>query len=347
MSWRESWLGLTREQAIETDLPICDPHHHLWNHPGSRYLIDEFTRDIRGDDNGEAGHKVTQTVFMECQQFYRSDGPSELRPVGETEYVDRLAGPVSTANGCSEIAAGIIGFADLRLGSGVQAILEAHLQASDRFRGVRYAVAWDQSEKIHNAHTNPPPGLLGERTFRDGLNCVQGLGLSFDVWLFHPQIPELTDLARSMPGLTIVLNHMAGPLGIGPYSTHREAEFQLWSSNMAELARCENVVVKLGGLTMSMSGFGWHKRQAPASSIELAEVTGPYYRDCIDHFGADRCMFESNFPVDRAGCSYTVLWNAFKRLSRGYSDEQRAALFHNTATRVYRLADRRSATFTT
>ncbi len=330
----ESWLGLTPEAAIEPELPICDPHHHLWDHPGSRYLVDEFAREVRAD--GE-GHHVTRTVFVECQQFYRGEGAAELRPVGETEFVDSVAGPVATARGMMEVAAGIVGFAELRLGHGAEMVLEAHLQASERFRGVRYASAWDQAERIHNAHTKPPPGLLGDAVFRQGLECVQRLGLTFDAWLYHPQIPELTALARSMPGLTIVLNHMAGPLGIGPYAGRREEVFATWRENMAGLAECENVSVKLGGLTMSMSGFGWHKRAQPPGSVELAAAMGPYYRACVDIFGADRCMFESNFPVDRAGCSYTVLWNAFKRLSKDYSAAERAALFSGTATRTYRL----------
>jgi predicted TIM-barrel fold metal-dependent hydrolase len=328
---REAWLGLTQEEAIEPDVLICDPHHHLWDYPGSRYLVDELARDISG------GHRIASTLFVECRQFYRSDGPEQLQPVGETEFVDRVAGRVQVASGPIDIAAGIVGFADLTLGTGAQAVLEAHMNASGRFRGVRHATAWDESDQIHNAHTHPPRGLLGDRTFRAGLACVENLGLSFDAWLYHPQILELVELARAMPGLNIVLDHMAGPLGIGPYAGHREEVFEAWSGNMAELATCGNVSVKLGGLTMSMSGFGWHRRPAPPGSQELAEVMGPYFRTCIEYFGVDRCMFESNFPVDRASCSYTVLWNAFKRLSRDYSDAERSALFHDTAAKVYRL----------
>jgi len=328
---RDAWLALTLEEAIEPDLPICDPHHHLWDYPGSRYLLDEFVEDIGG------GHRIVKTVFVECGQFYRTGGPEEFHPVGETEFVDLVAGPAQTDSGLTEVAAGIVGFADLSLGSTVKEVLDAHLEASPRFRGVRHASAWDENDRVHNAHTNPPSGLLGEPSFRAGLACLEARGLSFDAWLYHPQIPELTDLARAFPDLTIVLDHMAGPLGIGPYSGHREEVFGQWSSNMAELASCGNVSVKLGGLTMSMSGFGWHKREKPANSSELAEAMGPYYRACIEYFGVERCMFESNFPVDRVSCSYTVLWNAFKRLSSGYSKTERSALLHDTASRVYRL----------
>ena len=331
MSDREAWLALTVEEAIEPGLPICDPHHHFWDYPGSRYLLDEFVADIG------AGHRVVKTVFVECKQFYRSEGPEEFRPVGETEFIDRIAGPVNTLSGVTDVAAGIVGFADLSLGPAVQPVIEAQLEASRRFRGIRYASAWDENDGVHNAHTHPPRGLLGDQVFREGLACLEKPGLSFDAWLYHPQIPELTDLARAFPGLTIVLNHMAGPLGIGPYAGKREEVFEVWRRNMEELANCENVSIKLGGLTMSMSGFGWSKREIPPGSRELAEAMGPYYRSCIEQFGVQRCMFESNFPVDRASCSYTVQWNAFKRLSSGYSDEERSALFHDTANRIYRL----------
>ena len=326
MADKSSWLSRTIEEAIEPDLLICDPHHHLWEYPDSRYLVDEFLTDING------GHHVAKTVFVECLQKYRSDGPQELRAVGETEFVERI-----TNESDGRVAAGIVGFADLTLGSAVQAVIEAHMQASERFRGIRYASAWDASDKIRNAHTKPSKDLLQSGQFREGFGCMNKLGLSFDAWLYHTQIPDLTDLARAFPDATIILDHVGGPLGIGPYAGKRGEVFGIWRKNIVELADCENVLVKLGGLTMTMSGFGWHKRDAPPGSIELAEAMGPYYQACIDSFGVERCMFESNFPVDRASCSYTILWNAFKRLTQDYSQAERAALFHDTAARVYRL----------
>jgi len=332
---RDAWLALTREQPIEPELPLCDPHHHLWIHPGSRYLADEFLADLGGGVDG--GHRVVSTVFVECLQFYRPAGPEQLRPVGETEAVDSMAGVYQTAEGSTNVAAAIIGFADLALGPAVQTVLEAHLAASRRFRGIRYATAWDASDKIHNAHTRPAQDLMQSPQFRAGLASLDRLGLSFDAWVYHPQLPELTDLARTFPGLTIVLNHMAGPLGIGPYAGCRQEVFDTWREGLAGLACCNNVFVKLGGRTMTMAGFGWHQRERPPGSAELASAIGPYYRACIELFGADRCMFESNFPVDRASCSYTVLWNAYKRLSADYSAAERAALLHDTAARVYRL----------
>jgi L-fuconolactonase len=328
---KDAWRALTVEPALEPDMPICDSHHHLWEYPDSRYLTADFLADIDG------GHHLTQTVFVECLQHYRAAGPEPLRPVGETEFVERLADASDRAGHATRVAAAIVAFADLTLGAAVEEVLSAHLAASARVRGIRYATAWDASEQVRRAHTNPPQGLLGTREFRSGFACLKRLGLSFDAWLYHPQVPELVDLARSFPDVTIVLDHMGGPLGIGPYATDRAAVFAAWRKNVAELARCANVVVKLGGRTMTMSGFGWHKRAAPPGSHELADAMGPYYRACIESFGAERCMFESNFPVDRASCSYTVLWNAFKHLTREYSQAERAALFHDTATRVYRL----------
>jgi predicted TIM-barrel fold metal-dependent hydrolase len=331
VSERSAWLARSVEATLDPELPICDPHHHLWDLPGSRYLTGELLADLG------AGHRVTSTVYVECDQQYRTDGPVELRPVGETEFVEQLA----TANdrcgqGC-RIAAGIVGFADLSLGTAVQPVLEAHLRASRRFRGVRHVSAWDASDQIRKSHKDSPRYLLRSAEFRAGLACLTRLGLSFDAWLYHPQIPELTALATAMPDASIIFDHMGGPLGIGPYAAERERVFAEWRANLAELARCPNVVVKLGGRTMTMSGFGWHKRAAPPSSVELAAAMAPYYRSCIELFGARRCMFESNWPMDSPSCSYATLWNAFKRVAREYSATERAALLHDTAMRVYRL----------
>ena len=331
MTEQVPWLARTTEDAIDPELVICDPHHHLWEYPQSRYLVDELLGDI-GD-----GHRVESTVYIECNRMYRAEGPPALRPVGETEYVEHIAAASERRAGTVRIAAGIVGFADLTLGSSVQAVLEAHLQASGRIRGIRYATAWDPSDQIREVHTHPPRELMLSRDFREGFACLGNLGLSFDAWTYYPQFPELADLARAFPGTTIVLDHMGGPLGIGPYAGRREEVFAAWRRSIAELARCANVVVKLGGRAMTMSGFGWHKRAVPPGSVELAAAMAPYYETCIEHFGARRCMFESNFPMDRVACSYTILWNAFKRVTQAYPQAERLALFHDTATRVYRL----------
>jgi predicted TIM-barrel fold metal-dependent hydrolase len=336
MTERQEWLARTVEDAFEPDLEICDPHHHLWEYPSNRYLAEDFLADTG------RGHRVTRTVYVECHQKYRTEGPIELRPVGETEFVERCTSGLQGAQNATRVAAGIVGFADLCLGHAVRAVLEAHLAASPRFRGVRHASAWDASDQVRNAHTDPPPELLGRAEFRAGFACLRDHGLTFDAWLYHTQIPDAVGLARAFPDVTIVLDHVGGPLGIGPYSGRRDEVFAFWRRAMTELASCPNVMVKIGGLAMTMSGFGWHKRVAPPGSLDLADSMRPYFSTCLELFGAGRCMFESNFPVDRASCSYTVLWNAFKRLARDCSPSDRSALFSGTATRVYRLEDHAS-----
>ena len=329
---RDEWLALGCEAAIDPDLPICDPHHHLWDRPGSRYLLEHVLRDTG------CGHNVVRTVFVECSSMYRPDGPEAMRPVGETAFVEDTA--VRAMGGPTAVAAGIVGFADLTLGAEVTPVLEAHLAASpERFRGIRHSAAWDASPEI-GAYKSPPRGLLMDARFREGFACLGRYGLSFDAWLYHPQLLELVDLAKAFPDVPIVLDHIGGPLGIGPYAGQREAVFRLWKAGIAQLAACPNVAVKLGGLGMACCGMGWHERPRPPSSGEMAEAMAPYYLHCIEQFGVDRCMFESNFPVDRIASLYCVLWNAFKRVVHDFSPGERAALFHDTAARVYRLADR-------
>ena len=330
MAEQRNWLDLTAEDPLDPALPVCDPHHHFWHYPANRYLVDEFLQDISG------GHRILRTVFVECLQFYDQEAPAELQPVGETTTVDRMVSD-SSAQHEAAIAAGIIGFADLTLGDDVRPVLEKHLQASSRFRGIRYATAWHADAKIHNAHTHPTERLMSDVTFRAGLQHVADLGLSFDAWLYHPQLDELTDLAHAFPGLDIALNHMAGPLGIGPYANQREQEFVNWKRQIKALSQCRNVAVKLGGRAMKMSGFEWHTKDRPPGSGELATAMAPYFETCIELFGPDRCMFESNFPVDKASCSYTVLWNAFKRVASSYSESESRCLLHDTAAKFYRL----------
>ena len=330
---REQWLSQVKEEIVEPALPICDPHHHLWDHPGRRYLIDELLSDTG------SGHHVVSTVFVECMSMYRASGPEAMRPVGETEFVNGVAAmSVSGRYGATRVAAGIVSFADLMLGERVGAVLDAHMSASPRFRGIRHAAGWDASDHVRKSHTNPPQGLLGEPRFRRGFVELARRGLTFDAWLYHPQIPEVTSLARAFPDTTIVLDHFGGPLGIGPYEGKRREVFESWKRAISELAECPNVVAKLGGLVMPINGFGFHHRERPASSTELVDATRDYYLHAIDCLAPRRCMFESNFPVDKASCSYHVLWNAFKRLTADFSADDRSALFHDTAVRVYRLS---------
>ena len=327
-----TWLAQVNEPVLEPELPICDPHHHLWDFPNSRYLLDELLLDTG------SGHNVVSTVFVECGSMYRADGPAPLKCVGETEFVNGIAA-MSASGGYGAIRAckGIVGLADLNLGERVGAVLDAHMAVGDRFKGIRHAAGWDASDQVRKSHTNPTRGMLLDKTFRQGFRELGKRGLSFDAWLYHPQIPELTDLARAFPDTTIILDHFGGPLGIGPYEGKGAEVFALWKRSITELAKCPNVVAKLGGIAMPINGFGFHKRERPATSDELVAAGGDYYRHAIDCFGPERCMFESNFPVDKASCSYRTLWNAFKKIAASASNTEKAALFHDTAVRVYRL----------
>lgn len=323
------WLALTTEEALNPDRPICDPHHHLWDYPGSRYLLEELTADTR------SGHNIVSTIYMECGSAYRRDGEASLRPVGETEFVEKIAR--RSANSPTKVAAAIIGFADLTLGEAVQPVLEAHLAASPhRFRGIRHAGGWHQDAAIRNSHTNPGPRLFMNEQFRAGMAVLDRMGLSFDGWFYHHQMKEFVDLAKAFPNVTMILDHFGGPLGIGPYRNQTERVFKEWQEDIAGLKDCPNVYFKLGGINMKINGYGWHKRDRPPGSAELAEKTAPWYHHCIELFGPERCMFESNFPVDGDSCSYNVLWNAFKRMAADYDESAKANLFQDTARRVYR-----------
>ena len=321
------WLAKTQEEAIEPDLPICDAHHHLWNKREETvaYLHDDLLADT------QSGHNVVSTVFIECMAEYRSTGPEELRPVGETEFVEAIA----NTNGDRNVIDAIVGLADLTLGERVRPVLEAHISASPRFRGIRHAAGWDPSPDVRNSHTNPPQELYRTDKFREGFACLVDMDLTFEAWQFHPQLEELAELASAFPSARIVVNHLGGPVGIGPY--RREQIVPDWRKGIQAVAACSNVVIKLGGLAMPLNGFGWHKQPAPPSSEKLAEATRDYYLFCIDQFGPERCMFESNFPVDKISCSYTVLWNSFKRITAHLPTADRANLFQKTATNFYRI----------
>jgi L-fuconolactonase len=325
------WLARLSEEIIDPTLPIIDAHHHLWEVRGYNYLLDDLLADL------DSGHNVEATVFVQCGYAYRSAGPEHLRPAGETERIAAIGDEAARRRPACRINAAIIGFADLRLGAEVDAVLEEHIgAAAGRFRGIRMISALDDAVTRHLLPP-PPKKLLADPAFRAGFARLSRFNLSFDAWLFHPQIPELTDLARAFPDIPIAVNHMGGILGIGPYRNAPEAVFQFWRRSILELSRHSNVHVKLGGLGLSVSGRDYHLAPLPAASGELANDWRPYIETCIDAFGVNRCMFESNFPVDKAACSYAVLWNAFKRLTASASAAEKAALFHDTAQRFYRL----------
>jgi predicted TIM-barrel fold metal-dependent hydrolase len=333
------WLALTAEEPLDPERPICDPHHHLWDgqtaRVAPRYLLDEILEDVRG-----GGHNVVSTVFIECGAMYRREGPEALRVVGETEFVNGIAAMSASGRyGTPRVAAAIVGTADLRLGAAVGAVLDAQIAAGGgRFRGIRRAAARDDDPAVPRHRTAPAAGLFAREDFRAGFAELAPRRLTFEAWCYHPQIPEVTALARAFPGTTIILNHFGGPIGVGAYAGRAREVYAGWRAAISELATCPNVVAKLGGINMEVNGFGWHQRPRPPSSQELADGTRHYYEFTIEKFGPGRCMFESNFPVDAVTCSYTVLWNSFKRLTAGASAAEKAALFHDTAARVYRIA---------
>ncbi len=337
-STNQAWLDQVVEEPLDPDLPICDPHHHLWDQRttrvSERYLLDELLADTAG------GHNVVETVFIECGAMWRTGGPEAMRFVGETEFVNGIAAmSASGLYGSTQVAKGIIGTADLRLGDAVQEVLDAHIAAGGgRFRGIRQSAAWDADPSLQTARMDPGLHLYLGDDFRAGFKLLAPRNLSFEIWCYHPQLPDAIDLARTFPDTVLVLDHFGGPLGVGPYAGRADDIFTDWQRSISQLATCENVVAKLGGINMEVNGFGWHQQPRPPTSSDLLDATRRYYEFTIDKFGVDRCMFESNFPVDKVTCSYTVLWNSFKRLTQSYSAAEKAALFHDTAARVYRLA---------
>lgn len=329
----EAWLAKQPvEPILEPELPIIDTHHHLWQRPNHRYLLDELLADLH------TGHNVVATVFAECHSMYRADGPEAMRPVGETEFVTGVAAmSASGLYGPIRVAAGIVGFADLTLGERVQEVLEAHMQASGgRFRGIRHSAAWDASPVIGNSRVDGPH-LLRQADFRAGLARLTALGLSLDAWVFHPQLADLVDLGRAFPDTTIIVGHVGGVLGYGPYTGKKDAVFAAWKPRIAELAACPNVFMKLGGMMMRLAAFDYGTEPLPPSSTQLADCWRPYMETCIELFGANRCTFESNFPVEKMGTGFAVLYNAFKRIAAGASADEKLALFSGTARRAYRL----------
>ena len=331
----EAWLAKRPpETALEPALPIIDPHHHLWDTPQrGRYFLPELLADIGG------GHNIVSTVFLECQSMFRDSGPEEMRPVGEVEFVNGTAAMSASGHyGNTRVCEAIVGWADLMLGARVREVLEAEIGAGGgRFRGVRYGTSYDDSIVGKFVSRPIPPHRLLDPKFREGFAELGKLGLTFDSWHFHPQLPDLVDLARAFPGTTIILDHVGGVLGVGPYAGRSAEIMPRWRKSIADLAQCPNVNVKLGGLGMTSFGFGFHFRDVPPSSPELAEAWKPYIETCIELFGPERCMFESNFPPDKQSCGYTELWNAFKLITKGASATQKKALYSGTAARVYRM----------
>ena len=331
----KAWLAKRpSEAALEPDLPIIDPHHHLWETPArGLYLLPELLADTSG------GHNIVSTVFLECQSMFRASGPVEMRPVGEVEFVAGVAAMSESGNyGKTRVCEAIVGWADLMLGSRVREVLEALTVAGGgRFRGTRYGTSYDPGIAGKFTSRPIPPHRLLDPKFREGFAELGKLGLTYDSWHFHPQLPDLIDIAKAFPGTTIIVDHVGGVLGVGEYAGKSAEIMPQWKKNMVALAALPNVNVKLGGLGMTSFGFGFHEQDAPPSSKELAAAWKPYIETCIEAFGPNRCMFESNFPPDKQSCGYTELWNAFKHITSGASASEKKALYSGAAARVYRM----------
>jgi predicted TIM-barrel fold metal-dependent hydrolase len=330
---RTDWLARRTEEILEPGLPIVDPHHHLWERPGYRYLFPELLADVG------SGHNIRATLFEQAGSMYRADGPEELKSLGETEFVCGVAAMSASGKyGPTRCIAGMVGYVDLRLGARAKGVLERHIAVSDgRVRGIRNGSTWSDDPNLKGFGGAAPQGLLLDKSFREGFAALAALGLTFDAWVFQTQLGDVIDLARAFPQATIVLNHVGGPVGIGPYAGRRDEAFAVWRDAIKQIASFPNTYVKLGGLGMKMIGFDFAEKPEPPSSQDLAAAWRPYIETSIAAFGPQRGMFESNFPVDKGSCSYQVLWNAFKRIAAGYSADEKTALFSGAAKKAYRL----------
>ena len=342
------------EAIIEPELRIIDPHHHLWDlrpllpmfpeprHrfletlvPAAHYTFDQFNAEV-----AQSGHNIVASVFMECGAFYNAAYGDALKPVGEVEYVNGVAAQsASGLYGPARLCAGIVGHADLTRGAAAGEVLDALAAASPRFRGIRHQGAWDADPEVLGPPFHAPPQLYRDAAFRDGFAELGKRGMSFDAWVLEPQLPDVIDLARAFPDTPICLDHCGTPLGMASYSGRLEERFETWRSNIVELGTCENVVVKLGGLAMHNCDMPSEGPAAGVGSEDLARMWRPYIETCIEAFGPHRAMFESNYPVDRWGATYPVLWNAFKRITAGASMDEKAALYAGNAARFYRLEE--------
>ncbi len=325
------WLALVQEEIVDPHRVIVDPHHHLWQRLlNSTYLLGDLWGDTR------SGHNVVETVFVECTASYRDEGPEHLRPVGETEFVAAVA--KESAAGPGSTIAGIVAHADLTRGDAVEEVLSAHEAAGNGlFRGIRHAGARAEEPDALMIPGRAPKGLYAEPRFREGMRVLGRLGLTYDTWHYWYQNADLVQLAGSAPDTLIILDHFGTPLGVGPYAGRRGEIFAEWKKGIAEVASCPNVVAKLGGLAMPDNGFGWHTRATPPTSDEFVAAQRPYYLHTIECFGPERCMFESNFPVDKLSIAYPVMYNGMKKIVSDFSDAEKDAMFRGTARRVYRL----------
>ena len=339
---RPAWLATGEEAPLDAGLPVIDSHHHLYLRPDIRYLLDEFLEDV-----GCSGHDVRATVFVQARAMLRAGAPPHLQSLGETEFVNGVAAmSASGLYGDTRVCAGIVGHADLMLGDAIRPVLERHVALAGgtvaeggRFRGVRQTLTWDVDKSLTNALYPTSEHMMDSRGFRTGFAQLAPLGLSFEAWAFFHQIPRLTALARAFPETPIVLNHCGGIIGIASYADRRHEVFEQWKSGLSELARCPNVVVKLSGLGMRLGGFRFEGKARAPSSEELASAWRPWIETCIELFGSRRCMYGSNFPVDKGSYAYGIGLNALKRLLAGASQRAKEDIFWRSAQAFYRLPE--------
>jgi len=331
-----AWQGPFTEEVLFPDLPIVDAHHHLQEDGRGRYLFHEAVADMT------TGHKFIATVHVQAKSMMRAEGPAHLKDVGETEFARGVAAMAATGlYGGARVCEGIVGCVDFCLDPGlVVEALDAHAEAAGgRFRGIRQIAPWVDGELAKAMPLNVPQGLLRDPAFRRGFAELARRGHSFDAWLFHPQLGDVASLADAFPDTIIVLNHLGGRLGIGPYAFRFDEALADWRRAMADLAKRQNIYVKVGGLGMLYGGFDFHTRAKAPNSSELAKAWGPFIRAAIELFGPERAMMESNFPVDNQSAAFPVIWNAFKRVTADYSTDERAWLFHRAAQKAYRLSE--------
>ncbi|MDY7099852.1 MAG: amidohydrolase family protein [Actinomycetota bacterium] len=323
----QEWFDQVIEDVVEPERPIVDPHHHLWPDGGALpYGLDQLHADTAD------GHRIERTVFIECHAAYDVDAPEHLAPLGETRFVTG-----ESARDPDHLIGGIVASADLRRDD-LDDILDAHVEiAGGLFKGIRHAIASAEHPETLTIPGRAPRDLAADADFRRGVARLGERGLTYDSWHYHHQQREFLELARAVPGTTMVLDHFGTPLGVGPYAGRRDEILATWKDDLAAIAACPNVVAKLGGMAMPDNGFGWHTAERPATSDELVAAQRDWYLHTIDRFGPERCMFESNFPVDRFSLSYRTFWNAAKKIAADFDDAERDALFRTTAGRVYRL----------
>ena len=325
------WLNLHQEATLEPERPIVDPHHHFW--PGEQhYLLEDLWLDT------DSGHNIKKTVFIECSQEFLKTGDTDFAPVGETIFVKKISDEARKEKHKTQIE-GIVGHVNLLIGpEKTHEVLTSHLkEGGNLFKGIRHAGGWDHHSELSNSHHSPPENMYSNEIFIESLNELINLNLSFEAWQYHHQINQVTKMAETLPDLKIVLNHFSGPIGIGPYANKKDEIFEIWKKDITQLAKHTNVYAKLGGLAMPINGYEFHKQKLPPTSDQIVNSQRRYYDYLISCFGPERCMFESNFPVDKQSASYNIIWNAFKKMSSGHTNSDKDLMFFNTAESFYKL----------